>query len=83
MIQRRALLSATLGGVAAMAVDEGKAWAHSQPMRPRIFVLVHGSWLGGWSWRRVADLLRAQGETVVTLGRVVPGEGVIYTGRLL
>lgn len=64
MIQRRALLSATLGGVAAMAVDEGKAWAHSQPMRPRIFVLVHGSWLGGWSWRRVADLLRAQGHTV-------------------
>ena len=31
----------------------------------------------------LADLLRAQGETVVTLGRVVAGEGVIYTGRLL
>jgi phosphoribosylformylglycinamidine cyclo-ligase len=28
-------------------------------------------------------LLRAQGETVVPMGRVVPGEGVIYKGRLL
>ncbi len=28
-------------------------------------------------------LLRAEGETVVALGRVVAGEGVIYTGRLL
>mgnify|MGYP006200927517 FL=1 len=31
----------------------------------------------------LADLLRAEGETVVTLGRVVPGEGVIYKGKLL
>jgi phosphoribosylformylglycinamidine cyclo-ligase len=31
----------------------------------------------------LADLFRAQGETVVTLGRVVKGDGVIYKGRLL
>jgi phosphoribosylformylglycinamidine cyclo-ligase len=31
----------------------------------------------------LADLFRAHGETVVTLGRVVKGDGVIYTGRLL
>ena len=31
----------------------------------------------------LAELLRAAGETVVELGRVVPGEGVIYKGRLL
>ena len=31
----------------------------------------------------LAALLRAEGETVVNLGRVVPGEGVIYTGKLL
>lgn len=30
----------------------------------------------------LAALLRAEGETVVTLGRVVPGEGVIYKGVL-
>jgi phosphoribosylformylglycinamidine cyclo-ligase len=27
-------------------------------------------------------LLQAEGETVVTLGRIVPGEGVIYKGTL-
>ena len=31
----------------------------------------------------LAELLRAQGETVVRMGKVVPGEGVIYKGRLL
>jgi phosphoribosylformylglycinamidine cyclo-ligase len=31
----------------------------------------------------LAALFRAQGETVVELGRVVKGEGVIYKGRLL
>jgi len=32
----------------------------------KTFVLVHGAWHGGWCWRRVADLLRAQGHTVFT-----------------
>ena len=31
----------------------------------------------------LADLLRAEGESVIRMGRVVKGEGVIYTGRLL
>ncbi|WP_430463553.1 phosphoribosylformylglycinamidine cyclo-ligase [Tabrizicola sp.] len=31
----------------------------------------------------LAQLFRDQGETVVTLGRVVKGEGVVYTGKLL
>ncbi|MDT8856379.1 phosphoribosylformylglycinamidine cyclo-ligase [Paracoccaceae bacterium Fryx2] len=31
----------------------------------------------------LADLLTAEGETVIRMGRVVPGEGVIYRGRLL
>ena len=30
------------------------------------FVLAHGSWLGGWCWRRVAERLRAAGHTVFT-----------------
>jgi pimeloyl-ACP methyl ester carboxylesterase len=33
---------------------------------PETFVLVHGAWHGGWCWRRVAELLRAQGHTVFT-----------------
>lgn len=31
----------------------------------------------------IAALLAGMGETVVTLGHVVPGEGVVYSGRLL
>jgi phosphoribosylformylglycinamidine cyclo-ligase len=31
----------------------------------------------------LSDLLRAEGETVTRIGRVVAGEGVIYRGRLL
>src|SRR5436190_22734771 len=30
------------------------------------FVLVHGAWHGGWCWRRVADLLTADGHRVLT-----------------
>lgn len=30
------------------------------------FVLVHGAYHGGWCWRAVADILRAQGHTVFT-----------------
>ncbi len=30
------------------------------------FVLVHPAWLGGWCWRKVAPLLRAQGHGVHT-----------------
>jgi pimeloyl-ACP methyl ester carboxylesterase len=28
------------------------------------FVLVHGAWLGGWSWKKVIPLLRAAGHEV-------------------
>jgi phosphoribosylformylglycinamidine cyclo-ligase len=31
----------------------------------------------------LTKLLREAGEKVVTMGKVVPGEGVIYKGRLL
>jgi pimeloyl-ACP methyl ester carboxylesterase len=30
------------------------------------FVLVHGAWHGGWCWRKVAPLLRAAGQAVLT-----------------
>lgn len=30
----------------------------------KTFVLVHGAWHGGWCWRRVSDLLVAQGHRV-------------------
>jgi pimeloyl-ACP methyl ester carboxylesterase len=30
------------------------------------FVLIHGAWMGGWCWRDVARLLRADGHQVFT-----------------
>jgi pimeloyl-ACP methyl ester carboxylesterase len=35
-------------------------------MSGKTFVLVHGAWHGGWCWRRVSDLLEAQGHKVFT-----------------
>ncbi|MFF9858850.1 alpha/beta fold hydrolase [Streptomyces tendae] len=42
------------------------------------FVLVHGSWLGGWAWERVAPALRASGHTVLcpSLTPAEPGVGL-------
>jgi pimeloyl-ACP methyl ester carboxylesterase len=37
----------------------------SQPSS-KTFLLIHGAWHGGWCWRRVADRLRARGQTVFT-----------------
>jgi pimeloyl-ACP methyl ester carboxylesterase len=33
---------------------------------PTVYVLVHGAYHGGWCWRDVADILRAQGHDVFT-----------------
>ena len=41
---------------------------------PRIYVLVHGAWHGGWCWRRVADRLRAAGHVVFTPTQTGLGE---------
>lgn len=43
--------------------------AHKRP-----FVLVHGSWHGGWCWRAVADVLRAAGHPVFTPTQTGLGE---------
>jgi pimeloyl-ACP methyl ester carboxylesterase len=32
----------------------------------KTFVLVHGTWSGGWMWRTVAERLRAEGHAVYT-----------------
>jgi pimeloyl-ACP methyl ester carboxylesterase len=33
---------------------------------PQTFVLVHGSWHGGWCWQRVVNILRGAGHQVFT-----------------
>ncbi len=57
---RRAVLVAAAASAAGASIK-----AQAQPVR-RTFVLVHGAWHGGWCWRRVAELLAAQGHRVLT-----------------
>src|SRR3954454_16381171 len=60
---RRTLLAAGASLGAAAAAGIGSAQAQAEP---RTFVLVHGSWHGGWCWRRVADRLEKRGHKVFT-----------------
>ena len=62
-LPRRAVMSAALL-FPAVAAAGATAATRSQSQTPRTFVLVHGSWLGGWCWRRVADRLQAAGHRV-------------------
>ena len=59
--RRTALLS--LAAAAGMSM----AFCSRQRARPSLtFVLVHGAWHGGWCWKKVAPLLRADGHQVYT-----------------
>ena len=51
-----------IGGVAAGGALA--ATATSAQASPKTFVLVHGTYVGGWYWRRVADLLERNGHRV-------------------
>lgn len=44
------------------------------------YVLVHGGWVGGWAWRRVAELLRAADHRVHTPTLTGLGERVHLAG---
>ncbi len=55
---RRTLLTAATIAGANLAGP-----VRAQPS-PRVFVLVHGAWHGGWCWRRVADRLERLGHKV-------------------
>jgi pimeloyl-ACP methyl ester carboxylesterase len=58
---RRDLLAAAATVTAAATVAGAAAQAQAAA---RTFVLVHGSWHGGWCWRRVADRLERRGHKV-------------------
>jgi pimeloyl-ACP methyl ester carboxylesterase len=59
-MRRRMLTAAAAGGLMAGAAF---GVARAQPSR-KTFVLVHGSFCGGWIWRRVADRLEQGGHKV-------------------
>ncbi len=60
MTRRKAIAGAgaAVGIVAGIGTPAGAQTAR------KTFVLVHGSWHGGWCWRHVADLLEKSGHKV-------------------
>jgi pimeloyl-ACP methyl ester carboxylesterase len=64
-IRRRTAMAAFLAVPAATIVVPQSS--HARGLKtPKTFVLIHGSWLGGWCWRRVVDRLLATGHRVFT-----------------
>jgi len=62
MTTRRDLIAS---GLAATTLVANRAPAKAQSAQ-KTFVLVHGSWAGGWIWRPVANLLESGGHKVFT-----------------
>ena len=65
-ITRRGAAAGLIGAGAAAAAGARSAPAYSQGPNRKTFVLVHGTWHGGWCWVHVADRLRALGHRVIT-----------------
>lgn len=65
MSQRNITRRAMAGGLAAGVglLPYGIGVSNAQPAQ-KTFLLVHGTFAGGWCWRRVADLLEKQGHKV-------------------
>jgi pimeloyl-ACP methyl ester carboxylesterase len=60
-VTRRNMVMGITGASLAGAIS-----ATADTKRHTTFVLVHGAWHGGWCWRRVSDLLEANGHRVFT-----------------
>ncbi|WP_371398426.1 alpha/beta fold hydrolase [Fretibacter rubidus] len=66
MVGRRTVLAgATLGGLAACAL-KGQTNVNALPDKRQTFVLVHGTWHGGWVWKYVRNILEDAGHRVFT-----------------
>jgi pimeloyl-ACP methyl ester carboxylesterase len=77
LIQRRGFLALT--GLAALGLSACGKGTPAEAAGP-VFVLVHGALHGGWCWRRVARLLRAEGAEVFTPTLTGSGERVHLNG---
>ncbi|WP_395714049.1 alpha/beta fold hydrolase [Reyranella sp.] len=75
MLTRRNLLRSATASVPVAAAGiihwPTASWAQ---IGSKTFVLAHGSWHGGWCWKKVADRLRAKGHTVYTPSYTGMGE---------
>lgn len=77
---RRRFLTTTATGLAGLAAASHSRGAEPEPTPGRTFVLVHGTWHGGWVWRDVRRLLRERGHRVFTPTCTGCGERVHLTG---
>ena len=57
------MIGGAAGLAAIAAANDSVSTALAQPAR-KTFVLVHGTLVGGWYWRRVSDLLEKKGQKV-------------------
>jgi pimeloyl-ACP methyl ester carboxylesterase len=71
-VNRRGLLAAA-GSIAALCATPFVASAQAD-RKPKIFVLVHGSWHGGWCWSRVAAELAQKQHRVFAVTQTGLGD---------
>ena len=62
-VSRRGMIGGGVGLAAVAASGDTVGAARAQPAQ-KTFVLVHGTLVGGWYWRRVSDLLEKKGQKV-------------------
>jgi pimeloyl-ACP methyl ester carboxylesterase len=61
---RRTALGAIAASAVAAATTAGGSRTAQAQAAGKTFVFVHGTWHGGWCWRRVADALEKKGHKV-------------------
>jgi len=66
-VKRRTVLKSSAALMATAVVSHSKsASAHTGNDNPQTFVLMHGTWHGGWVWRDVRNYLEDLGHRVFT-----------------
>lgn len=73
-MQRRSVLKLGLAGSAAAALSTTASTVAAQSGGSTAFVLVHGSWHGGWCWGLVEPHLNAAGHKTIAID--LPGHGL-------
>ena len=82
-IRRRDILRGSSAGLAALSLAQhatAKNDCTAAATQAATFVLVHGTWHGGWVWQDVANRLRAMGHRVYTPTCTGCGERLHLTG---
>ena len=82
-MRRRDILRGSSAGLAALGLAQNTTAQNDCALaatKPTTFVLVHGTWHGGWVWQDVANRLRAMGHRVYTPTCTGCGERLHLTG---